>query len=57
MAERGLLTAPNMAVGEPFNVGLTAATLTGAGALPGMPSADGGLAGVPGQGHGPGASP
>jgi len=59
MAEHGLLTAPNMAVGEPFNVGLTAATLTGAaapwagplpGPLPGMPSADG-VAGVPG-GHG-----
>src|SRR5580658_8618345 len=58
MAEHGLLTAPNMAVGEPFNVGITAATLTaaatpaaGPGALPGMPSADGGIAGVPG-GHG-----
>jgi membrane protease subunit (stomatin/prohibitin family) len=31
MAEHGLLTAPNMAVGEPFNVGLTAAALTEAG--------------------------
>jgi membrane protease subunit (stomatin/prohibitin family) len=38
MAEHGLLTAPNMAVGEPFNVGLTAATLTGSGvSIPGMP--------------------
>jgi len=74
MAEHGLLTAPNMAVGEPFNVGLTAATLTGAGAaaapaagsgagsgagsLPGLPSADGGIAGVPGgHGHAAVASP
>jgi hypothetical protein len=65
MAEHGLLTAPNMAVGEPFNVGITAATLTaaatpaaGTGALPGMPSADGGIAGVPGgHGHAPAASP
>jgi membrane protease subunit (stomatin/prohibitin family) len=31
MAEHGLPTAPNMAVGEPFNVGLTAAALTEAG--------------------------
>jgi hypothetical protein len=30
MAEHGLLSAPNMAVGEPFNVGLTAAALTSA---------------------------
>src|SRR5580658_7356156 len=39
MAEHGLLTAPNMAVGEPFNVGLTAASITGisAGSLPGVP--------------------
>jgi len=61
MAEHGLLTAPNMAVGEPFNVGITAATLTAAataGSLPGMPSADGGIAGVPGgPEHAPAASP
>jgi len=60
MAEHGLLTAPNMAVGEPFHVGITAATLTGAGSgsLPGLPSADGGIAGVPGgHGHAPAASP
>ena len=25
MAERGLLSAPNMAIGEPFNIGITAA--------------------------------
>jgi membrane protease subunit (stomatin/prohibitin family) len=51
MAEHGLLTAPNMAVGEPFNVGLTAATLTGAGlpgSIPGLPQAGGGIGGVPG---------
>jgi membrane protease subunit (stomatin/prohibitin family) len=30
MAEHGLLSAPNMAVGEPFNIGLTAAALTSA---------------------------
>jgi membrane protease subunit (stomatin/prohibitin family) len=29
MAENGLLTAPNMAVGAPFNVGLTAASING----------------------------
>ena len=50
MAEHGLLTAPNMAVGEPFNVGLTAAAVTSAGstALPGVPTDGGGIAGVPG---------
>jgi hypothetical protein len=25
MSERGLLSAPNMAVGEPFNIGITGA--------------------------------
>jgi hypothetical protein len=42
MAEHGLLTAPNMAVGEPFNVGLTAASVTGisgTGTIPGVPGA------------------
>jgi membrane protease subunit (stomatin/prohibitin family) len=51
MAEHGLLTAPNMAVGEPFNVGLTAAALTGSewpGSIPGMPQPGGGITGVPG---------
>jgi membrane protease subunit (stomatin/prohibitin family) len=44
MAEHGLLTAPNMAVGEPFNVGLTAASVNGA-----IPvSANGSVAGIPG---------
>jgi membrane protease subunit (stomatin/prohibitin family) len=37
MAERGLVSAPNMAVGEPFNVGLTGAAL----GVAGVPSVDG----------------
>ena len=41
MAERGLLSAPNMAIGEPFNIGLT-----GLSALPGVPSL------ADGHGHG-----
>ena len=32
MAERGLVSAPNMAVGEPFNIGLTGFGMPGAGA-------------------------
>jgi len=41
MAERGVISAPNMAVGEPFNIGLT-----GFGPIPGMPAAsDGATAG------------
>jgi hypothetical protein len=44
MAEHGLLSAPNMAVGEPFNIGLTAAALTNA--IPGV-SANGSIAGLP----------
>jgi hypothetical protein len=36
MAEHGLISAPNMAVGEPFNIGITTA---GLGAIPGLPSA------------------
>jgi membrane protease subunit (stomatin/prohibitin family) len=44
MAEHGLLTAPNMAVGEPFNVGLTAAAVNGM-----IPvTANGSVAGIPG---------
>jgi hypothetical protein len=39
MAERGLLSAPNMAIGEPFNIGITAAQ---AGPLVPVPG-DGGL--------------
>jgi hypothetical protein len=41
MAERGLVSAPNMAVGQPFNIGLTGAP------VPGLP----GLSGVTGNGH------
>jgi len=41
MAENGLLSAPNMAIGEPFNIGITA---TQAGPL----AAADGVAGVPG---------
>ena len=40
MADRGLLSAPNVAIGEPFNIGLT-------GPLPGLPGLDGGGRGVP----------
>src|ERR1700733_13330009 len=50
MAERGLVSAPNMAVGEPFTVGLTAAAITG---ISGSGSLLGGL-GVPGV---PGSPP
>jgi membrane protease subunit (stomatin/prohibitin family) len=59
MAEHGLLSAPNMAAGEPFNVGLTAA-LTGTGlpgSIPGMPQPGGGIAGVPGGRADAAASP
>jgi membrane protease subunit (stomatin/prohibitin family) len=42
MAERGLVSAPNMAVGLPFNIGLTGLPPAG---VPGMP-------GVPGLGNG-----
>jgi membrane protease subunit (stomatin/prohibitin family) len=41
MAERGLVSAPNMAVGLPFNIGLTGMPPAG---VPGMP----GVPGVPG---------
>jgi membrane protease subunit (stomatin/prohibitin family) len=44
MAEHGLLTAPNMAVGEPFNVGLTAASVNGMIPI----GANGAVAGIPG---------
>ncbi len=41
MAERGLVSAPNMAVGEPFNIGLMP---IGGGAVPGMPKLTDGVA-------------
>jgi hypothetical protein len=47
MAERGLVSAPNIAVGEAFNIGLTAAQITPLAGLPG--GADGALAPAPGQ--------
>jgi membrane protease subunit (stomatin/prohibitin family) len=37
MAERGLVSAPNMAVGEPFNIGVTSSGAS----VPGMPHLDG----------------
>jgi membrane protease subunit (stomatin/prohibitin family) len=47
MAERGLVSAPNIAVGEAFNIGLTAAQITPLAGLSG--AADGALAPVPAQ--------
>jgi membrane protease subunit (stomatin/prohibitin family) len=46
MAERGLVSAPNMAVGLPFNIGLTGLPPAG---LPGMPSVPGVANGGPGS--------
>jgi len=57
MAEHGLLTAPNMACGEPFNIGITtaqAAPLTGL-PLPGL--SDGGLGALQSGAVPPGAVP
>jgi membrane protease subunit (stomatin/prohibitin family) len=48
MAERGLLSAPNMAIGEPFNIGITAAQAApAAAAVPAV--GDGSLAAQPGR--------
>jgi membrane protease subunit (stomatin/prohibitin family) len=44
MAERGLVSAPNMAVGQPFNIGLTGAPVPGLSGLSG-------LSGLTGNGH------
>jgi hypothetical protein len=45
MAERGLISAPNMAVGEPFNIGLSAAQLAPLAGIGGLAeSANGGAA-------------
>jgi membrane protease subunit (stomatin/prohibitin family) len=48
MAERGLISAPNMAVGLPFNIGLTGLPPAG---IPGVPGVANGITGsyVPGQ--------
>jgi membrane protease subunit (stomatin/prohibitin family) len=37
MAERGLVSAPNMAVGQPFNIGITTATGSPLDAIPAVP--------------------
>jgi hypothetical protein len=46
MAERGLVSAPNMAVGLPFNIGLTGLPPAG---VPGMPGMPGVASGAPGS--------
>jgi membrane protease subunit (stomatin/prohibitin family) len=46
MAERGLVSAPNMAVGLPFNIGLTGLPPAG---IPGMPGVPGAANGTPGS--------
>src|SRR5580698_2150762 len=49
MAERGLVSAPNMAVGEAFHIGITAAQVSPLASLPGISDVNGGAhAGVPG---------
>jgi hypothetical protein len=45
MAENGLLSAPNMAVGEPFNIGITTLASGALAGLPGMPDVNGGAGG------------
>jgi membrane protease subunit (stomatin/prohibitin family) len=42
MAERGLISAPNMVVGEPFNIGITAAKFSPLAGVPGVPDGNGG---------------
>jgi membrane protease subunit (stomatin/prohibitin family) len=44
MAERGLVSAPNMAVGEPFNIGITAAQASPLASLPSVADVNGGPA-------------
>jgi membrane protease subunit (stomatin/prohibitin family) len=41
MAERGLVSAPNMAVGQPFNIGLTGAPVSGLAGVPGVSAGNG----------------
>ena len=50
MAERGLVSAPNMAVGQPFNIGLTAMPPAGVPGIPGVPHVPG-VPPVPGAPH------
>jgi len=45
MAENGLLSAPNMAVGEPFNIGITTLTNGALSGLPGMSDVNRGAGG------------
>ena len=49
MAEHGLVSAPNMAVGAPFNIGLTGMPPTGLPGMPGTPNGGGATAYIPGQ--------
>ena len=46
MAERGLVSAPNIAVGQPFNIGITSQTSPVA-IMPSMTDLNGGIAPVP----------
>jgi membrane protease subunit (stomatin/prohibitin family) len=55
MAEAGLVTAPNMAVGEPYNVGITAAQIGPLSAAPLGPGGNGD--GAHAAHHGPAAVP
>jgi len=48
MAERGLVSAPNMAVGEPFNIGITATQASPLAGIPAVP--DGPAPAVPAHG-------
>jgi membrane protease subunit (stomatin/prohibitin family) len=50
MAERGLVSAPNMAVGQPFNIGYTGMPAAGAGDLGHLPHVPG-VPPVPGAPH------
>jgi membrane protease subunit (stomatin/prohibitin family) len=56
MAEKGLVSAPNMAVGQPFNIGMTGMPPTGIPGLPHVPGVPGvpPVPGVPGTAHGNG---
>jgi membrane protease subunit (stomatin/prohibitin family) len=58
MAEHGLVTAPNVAVGQPYNVGITAAQIGPLTTVPGVSAAPDGSAGAhAAHGAGPGAAP
>jgi hypothetical protein len=47
MAEHGLLSAPNMACGEPFNIGITSAMSAPLAGLPGVGGLTDGASGTP----------